>query len=961
MRTRAVRDGETYLIDGTKRFISQGSVADLVAVFAVTDPEADRHRRLSCFIVPTDAPGFRVIRVEHKMGIRGSPTAELAFDGVRVPLDQRVGAEGEGFSIAMRTLDRSRPGIAAQAVGIAQGALEVASAYARERRQFGRPIAEFQMIQGLLADMDAATEAARQLLYTACAAIDAGVPDASRWSALCKLVAGDAAMRVTTDAVQVLGGYGYVDDYPVERMMRDAKITQPLRGHAADPAAGGGPSASHRRSALTGRKPTAVRIVVLAKPVPDPASGVERLGPDHRLIRATSSAVINGNDEYALEAALKLTEAHGGEVTLLAMAPESAPETLRKGLAMGAHRAVHVTDPVLAGSCALSTMRVLAAALRTQTYDLVLAGVDTSDGTGGVVAAGVAALLRLPYLSYAARIEPDPAAGRVRVRRLSPVGYDGAGSADAGPHRLHPGAGRTPLPVAQGDHGRPLQGDRDPGPGRSGPWPAGRRRRRDEPGPRGEPTGRAGRHRGGPRARAGRRAGHRRLPRRSEDRLMAGAIWVVAETAPDGSLARLSTEAATLARALGAEAGREVAGVVVAADPSAAATALAAFLPRVVAVADPALADHASATIVAEHVGALVEREAPAYLILGASPDGRDTAGVLSALLGWGVLANVTGASWSADGPRVEMSVFGGSLLTSSEFTTDHGILTLRLSAVTAEPASGAGSVEPVTLDQRGALPRVPVLDRVEEAGGKASIEEARIVVAGGRGVGSPDGFALVEQLADALGGAVGATRAAVDSGWIGYAHQIGQTGKTVKPQPVPRPGHLGCHPAQGRDADGRDDRGGQPRPRCPAGGVRRPLRGGRPVRGRSGAARRAARAGRLGSGPDRGRHARGRPDPAARGTRGRHRRGDLDRAEPDRRRRRREPRRVGWPGGHRRGRRSGGHVDDAGRGAHRPGPPGQGGGVRAGRPPAARPGGGRGHHRRCPGDQGARRPRGRP
>ena len=230
IRTRAVRDGDGWVIDGGKRFITHGSVADLVTVFAVSEPDTERHARLSCFIVPTDSPGFRVVRLEHKMGIRGSPTAELAFDGVRVPADHLVGARGEGFSLAMRTLDRSRPGIAAQAVGIAQGALDVAVAYAGERRQFGRPIGDFQLIQGLLADMDAATESARQLLYTACDAIDAGAPDASRWSALAKLVAGDAAMRVTSDAVQVLGGYGYVDDYPVERMMRDAKITQLYEG-----------------------------------------------------------------------------------------------------------------------------------------------------------------------------------------------------------------------------------------------------------------------------------------------------------------------------------------------------------------------------------------------------------------------------------------------------------------------------------------------------------------------------------------------------------------------------------------------------------------------------------------------------------------------------------------------------------------------------------------------------------
>jgi alkylation response protein AidB-like acyl-CoA dehydrogenase len=231
-RTRAKRAGDDWIIDGSKRFISQGSVADLITVFARTDDEEDtpRHRRLTCFIVEKEMDGFGVERIEHKMGIRGSPTAELSFRGVRVPEANRVGDVGDGFALAMRTLDRSRPGIAAQAVGIAQGALDVASRYANERKQFGKPIAEFQMIQAMLADMDAGTEAARQLLYKACTEIDAGAPDAARWSAMCKLVAGDTAMRVTTDAVQVLGGYGYIDEFPVERMMRDAKITQLYEG-----------------------------------------------------------------------------------------------------------------------------------------------------------------------------------------------------------------------------------------------------------------------------------------------------------------------------------------------------------------------------------------------------------------------------------------------------------------------------------------------------------------------------------------------------------------------------------------------------------------------------------------------------------------------------------------------------------------------------------------------------------
>ena len=231
-KTRASRTGDEYVLDGSKRFISHASVADLLVVFAVTNPEAQKpSRRLSAFVVETTSPGFAVARLEHKMGIRGSPTAELTFDGVRVPAAHRLGEEGEGFVLAMRTFDRSRPGIAAQAVGIAQGALDEAVRYSRERMQFGRPIADLQMIQAMLADMTAQTEAARALLYRACAEIDHGPPEeAARWAAMCKLVAGDTAMRVTTDAVQVLGGYGYTEDFPVERMMRDAKITQLYEG-----------------------------------------------------------------------------------------------------------------------------------------------------------------------------------------------------------------------------------------------------------------------------------------------------------------------------------------------------------------------------------------------------------------------------------------------------------------------------------------------------------------------------------------------------------------------------------------------------------------------------------------------------------------------------------------------------------------------------------------------------------
>ncbi len=231
-RTRATRDQTHYRIDGSKRFISHASVADVVVVFAVTNPDAEKpSRRLSAFLVETSSPGYAVARLEHKMGIRGSPTAELTFDDVRVPAANRLGAEGEGFAIAMRTFERSRPGIAAQAVGIAQGATDEAVRYSRQRVQFGRPIGELQMIQAMLADMAAQTEAARALLYRACAEIEHGpAEDAARWASMCKLVAGDTAMKVATDAVQVLGGYGYIEDFPVERMMRDAKITQLYEG-----------------------------------------------------------------------------------------------------------------------------------------------------------------------------------------------------------------------------------------------------------------------------------------------------------------------------------------------------------------------------------------------------------------------------------------------------------------------------------------------------------------------------------------------------------------------------------------------------------------------------------------------------------------------------------------------------------------------------------------------------------
>ena len=230
MLTRAVRDGEEWVIDGTKNWITNLGIADFYVVFAVTDPDAGHSHGITAFIVEADRPGFSVGKLEHKLGIRGSPTGQPIFDAVRVPDDNVVGEVGQGFKVAMSTLDRSRLGVAAQALGIAQGATDYAAAYARERRQFGQPISSFQAIQFKLADMETGCAAARELLYQASAKVDRGDPDIGKFSAMAKLFCSDVAMKVTVEAVQVLGGYGYVKEYPVERMMRDAKITQIYEG-----------------------------------------------------------------------------------------------------------------------------------------------------------------------------------------------------------------------------------------------------------------------------------------------------------------------------------------------------------------------------------------------------------------------------------------------------------------------------------------------------------------------------------------------------------------------------------------------------------------------------------------------------------------------------------------------------------------------------------------------------------
>ncbi|MDV9175448.1 MULTISPECIES: acyl-CoA dehydrogenase [Streptomyces] len=229
MKTKAVRDGDHYILNGVKRWITNAGVSEYYTVMAVTDPEK-RSKGISAFVVEKSDEGVSFGAPEKKLGIKGSPTREVYLDNVRIPADRMIGAEGTGFATAMKTLDHTRITIAAQALGIAQGALDYAKGYVKERKQFGKPIADFQGIQFMLADMAMKIEAARALTYQAAAASERGDKNLTFQGAAAKCFASDVAMEVTVDAVQLLGGYGYTRDYPVERMMRDAKITQIYEG-----------------------------------------------------------------------------------------------------------------------------------------------------------------------------------------------------------------------------------------------------------------------------------------------------------------------------------------------------------------------------------------------------------------------------------------------------------------------------------------------------------------------------------------------------------------------------------------------------------------------------------------------------------------------------------------------------------------------------------------------------------
>ena len=229
VQTTAVKDGDHYILNGTKQWITNGGEAEIYTVFAMTN-KAKGARGLSCFIVEKGTPGFSFGKKENKMGIRASATRELVFEDCKIPKENLISSEGAGFLIAMRTFDKSRPMVAAQAIGIAMGAFETAIKYVKERHQFGQPVSQFQGVQFMLADMATEIEAARAMIYHTARLIDSGAKNYAKLSAMCKYYASDVAMKVTTDAVQLLGGYGYMKEYPVEKMMRDAKIMQIYEG-----------------------------------------------------------------------------------------------------------------------------------------------------------------------------------------------------------------------------------------------------------------------------------------------------------------------------------------------------------------------------------------------------------------------------------------------------------------------------------------------------------------------------------------------------------------------------------------------------------------------------------------------------------------------------------------------------------------------------------------------------------
>lgn len=459
VQTTAVEDGDDYIINGTKCFISNGPIAGIYTVLASTRKKAGI-MGLTAFIVERDRPGVSIGKEEDKMGMRLSCTSEVIFDNVRVPKDHLLGKKNRGFKYIMETLDHSRAGVGAFGVGIGQRVVEEATKYAKQRKQFGQPVANFQAVEIMLADMEIQVQSARQMYLHAAELMDAGLPFTME-AAIAKTMGTDTGMKCAVDGVQVMGGYGYMKEYPMEKLMRDAKILQIYEGtnqiqrtviagqlkkkYTDGPAPKTAPAAMPERKAepqkpvaaaveavKTAEAPKAqgkgLNILVCVKQVPDTTQ--IKIDPvKHTLIREGVPAIVNTFDTYALEIALRLKDQAGGKVTVLSMGIPKAKEALRECIAAGADEAYLITDRAFGGSDTLATSKIISTAIKVleqkhdRAFDCILCGKQAIDGDTGQVGPEISQHLNRALVSYAveASIQED---GTIKCKRESDEGYD---------------------------------------------------------------------------------------------------------------------------------------------------------------------------------------------------------------------------------------------------------------------------------------------------------------------------------------------------------------------------------------------------------------------------------------------------------------------------------------------------------------------------------------------------------
>lgn len=454
VQTTAVEDGDDYIINGTKCFISNGPIAGIYTVLASTRKKAGI-MGLSAFIVERDRPGVSIGKEEDKMGMRLSCTSEVIFDNVRVPKDHLLGKKNRGFKYIMETLDHSRAGVGAFGVGIGQRVVEEATKYAKQRKQFGQPVANFQAVEIMLADMEIQVQSARQMYLHAAELMDAGLPFTME-AAIAKTMGTDTGMKCAVDGVQVMGGYGYMREYPMEKLMRDAKILQIYEGTnqiQRTVIAGqlkkkytDGPAPKTAPAAMPERKAEPVKTAAPAPVQPVKASGRElnllvcvKQVPDttqikidpvkHTLIREGVPAIVNTFDTYALEVALRLKDKVGGKVTVLSMGIPKAKDALRECLAAGADEAYLITDRAFGGSDTLATSKIISTAIQAlekkndRAFDCILCGKQAIDGDTGQVGPEISQHLNRALVSYAVEVSLQED-GSLKCKRESDEGYD---------------------------------------------------------------------------------------------------------------------------------------------------------------------------------------------------------------------------------------------------------------------------------------------------------------------------------------------------------------------------------------------------------------------------------------------------------------------------------------------------------------------------------------------------------